>query len=102
MRLATKTKRSILGRSLVCLLPSPWASAGRGPVVDSPNLLFPSHILGRAPMTLHLLGFSLAMYVGPDQILPLTSIIGAIGGALMIFWRQVVGIAKRIASVFKR
>ena len=37
---------------------------------------------------------------GPDP--PLTSIIGAIGGALMIFWRQVVGIAKRIAGVFKR
>jgi len=53
-------------------------------------------------MMAHLLGFSLALYVGPDQILPLTSILGAIGGAIMIFWRQVVGIAKRIGGVFKR
>ena len=30
-------------------------------------------------MTIHLLGFSLALYVGPDQILPLTSILGAMG-----------------------
>ena len=51
-------------------------------------------------MTIHLLGFSLALYVGPDQILPLTSILGAIGGAIMIFWRQVVGVFKRIRSVF--
>ncbi|HTG83674.1 MAG TPA: hypothetical protein VL853_02645 [Gemmatimonadales bacterium] len=53
-------------------------------------------------MTMHLLGFSLALYVGPDQILPLTSILGAIGGAIMIFWRQVVGLFRRIRSVFVR
>jgi hypothetical protein len=43
-----------------------------------------------------------ALYVGPDQLLPLTSILGAIGGALMIFWRQVVGFAKRVGGMFKR
>lgn len=42
------------------------------------------------------------LYVGPDQLMPLTSILGAIGGALLIFWRQVVGVFKRIAAVFSK
>jgi len=42
------------------------------------------------------------LYVGPDQLLPLTSILGAIGGAVMIFWRQVVGLARRVTGRFKR
>jgi hypothetical protein len=44
----------------------------------------------------------MALYIGPDQLLPLTSILGAIGGALMIFWRQVVGFARKVGSVFSR
>ncbi len=44
----------------------------------------------------------MALYVGPDQILPLTSILGAIGGALMIFWRQVVGIFNRLTGLFRK
>jgi hypothetical protein len=36
------------------------------------------------------------LYVGPDQLLPLTSILGAIGGALMIFWRQVRALVRRV------
>lgn len=46
--------------------------------------------------------FGLILYVGPDQLLPLASIFGAIGGAIMIFWRQVVGVARRIAGLFRR
>jgi hypothetical protein len=42
------------------------------------------------------------LYVGPDQLLPLASIVGAIGGAIMIFWRQVVGAARRIAGIFRK
>lgn len=42
------------------------------------------------------------LYVGPDQLLPLASIFGAIGGAIMIFWRQVVGFARKIAGLFRR
>lgn len=52
-------------------------------------------------MTLHLLSLHL-LYVGPDQILPFTSILGAIGGVLMIFWRQVVGVAKKVGGLFRR
>jgi hypothetical protein len=46
--------------------------------------------------------FGLILYVGPDQLLPLASILGAIGGAIMIFWRQVVGLARRVAGIFRR
>jgi len=42
------------------------------------------------------------LYIGPDQLMPLTSILAAIGGAIMIFWRQVVGVARRVAGIFKR
>ena len=50
-------------------------------------------------MATHFLAFNLALYVGPDQLLPLTSVLGAIGGAIMIFWRQLTGFFRR---VFKR
>ncbi|MFQ5668409.1 MAG: hypothetical protein ACE5I7_18550 [Candidatus Binatia bacterium] len=30
------------------------------------------------------------LYVGPDQMLPLTSALGAIMGVLLIFWHRVV------------
>ena len=42
------------------------------------------------------------LYVGPDQLLPLTSVLGAIGGALMIFWRQVKAAAVRVAGLIRR
>lgn len=42
------------------------------------------------------------LYVGPDQLLPLASILGAIGGAIMIFWRQVVQFARKITGIFRR
>jgi hypothetical protein len=43
-----------------------------------------------------------ALYVGPDQLLPLTSILGAIGGAVMIFWRQLKAIVQRFVGLFRR
>lgn len=49
-----------------------------------------------------MLALSVILYVGPDQLLPLASILGAIGGAVMIFWRQVVGVARRVAGLLKR
>lgn len=53
-------------------------------------------------MLITMLAMHLALYVGPDQLMPLTSILGAIGGALLIFWRQVVGVVKRIGHMIKR
>lgn len=42
------------------------------------------------------------MYVGPDQILPLTSVLGAILGVLMMFWNRVLGVFKRIKQLISR
>jgi hypothetical protein len=42
------------------------------------------------------------LYVGPDQLMPLTSALAAIGGAIMIFWRQVVGLARKVGGIFRR
>ena len=42
------------------------------------------------------------LYVGPDQLMPLASVLGAIGGAVMIFWRQVTGFAKKVAGKFRK
>jgi len=36
------------------------------------------------------------LYVGPDQILPLVSFLGAIIGVLLIFWRYVVASVRRV------
>ena len=35
------------------------------------------------------------LYVGPDQILPLTSALGAIAGVLMIFWQRTVAFLRK-------
>jgi hypothetical protein len=45
---------------------------------------------------------SMILYVGPDQLMPLASVLGAIGGAVMIFWRQVTGFAKKLAGKFRK
>lgn len=52
------------------------------------------------PLDLHL-PVTLA-YVGPDQILPLTSVLGAIVGVLLIFWRYVVALFRRVVQFFTR
>lgn len=45
---------------------------------------------------------SIAMYIGPDVLLPLASVFGAIAGVVMIFWRQMKAAAGRLAGVFSR
>jgi hypothetical protein len=42
------------------------------------------------------------LYVGPDTLLPLTSALGAIAGAIMIFWRQVAGFFRKIFGLRKK
>lgn len=42
------------------------------------------------------------LYVGPDQILPLTSLIGAFIGIILMFWRYVVGLAGRVWQLLFR
>jgi hypothetical protein len=36
------------------------------------------------------------LYMGPDQILPLTSVLGGIIGVLLIVWHRVVGAGRRV------
>lgn len=36
----------------------------------------------------------MVLYVGPDQILPFTSALGAILGVVMIFWRRLAGLVR--------
>jgi len=38
----------------------------------------------------------LLLYVGPDQILPVTSVLASIAGIVMIFWNKILGIFRRI------
>lgn len=42
------------------------------------------------------------MYIGPDTLFPITSAAAAIGGFVLMFWRQVKGFAKRAASAVRR
>jgi hypothetical protein len=49
-----------------------------------------------------LFSLSLAMYIGPDVLMPLASVFGAIAGIVMIFWRQVKAAAGKVAGAFSR
>jgi hypothetical protein len=39
-------------------------------------------------------------YLGPETTLPLTSVLAAVVGILLIFWRYVLGLGKRIFQTF--
>ncbi len=43
----------------------------------------------------------LAMYVGPDQMMPVMSILATIMGFLLVFWTKVVGIFRKIFRLDK-
>ena len=36
------------------------------------------------------------LYIGPDQILPLTSVLGGIIGVLLMFWHRAVSLSGRL------
>jgi hypothetical protein len=48
------------------------------------------------------LGTLFVLYVGPDQILPLTSVLGALVGIILICWRYVVALAGKVRQFFSR
>jgi hypothetical protein len=39
-------------------------------------------------------------YLGPETTLPLTSVLAATVGILLIFWRSVLGLGKRVFHTF--
>ena len=42
------------------------------------------------------------LYVGPDQIMPLTSVLGAIVGIALMFWNRLVGLAHKCRALLSR
>ncbi len=48
-------------------------------------------------MPLDLIG----LYFGPDQMMPVASILATLGGLLLIFWNKVVGL-RRITGLSRR
>ena len=42
------------------------------------------------------------LYIGPDQIMPLTSVLGAIVGVALMFWNRIVGLAHKCLAMFGR
>lgn len=48
----------------------------------------------------------IALYIGPDVLMPVASAIAALVGILLMFWRRTVAFAQRIAQavagVFRR
>jgi len=42
------------------------------------------------------------LYIGPDQIMPLTSLLGALVGIALMFWNRLVGLLHKCRSLFTR
>jgi hypothetical protein len=42
------------------------------------------------------------MYIGPDTLFPISSAAAAIGGFILMFWRQLKGAAKRGVAAVRR
>jgi hypothetical protein len=42
------------------------------------------------------------MYIGPDTLFPISSAAAAIGGFILMFWRQLKGAAKRGVDAMRR
>ncbi|MGH9792975.1 MAG: hypothetical protein ACRD5W_17340 [Candidatus Acidiferrales bacterium] len=38
----------------------------------------------------------IALYVGPDQVMPVMSVLATIAGLVMVFWNKVLSIVRRI------
>jgi len=42
------------------------------------------------------------MYVGPETLMPLASILAAVTGVIMLFWRRTVGAARATGAFLTR
>jgi hypothetical protein len=63
------------------------------PLVD-PGSLASAEVIVRSP--------TVVLYVGPDQIMPLASMLSAIVGLALMFWRRIVSLAARCWAVVRR
>ena len=53
-----------------------------------------AHLATRYPVVL--------AYVGPDQIMPLASVLSAIAGVALMFWHRLVAFGRKCVGVFRR
>ena len=44
----------------------------------------------------------LALYIGPDVLMPVASVIAAVVGFLLMFWRRTVALVKRGLNAVRR
>ncbi|HEX7779884.1 MAG TPA: hypothetical protein VF424_11615 [Vicinamibacterales bacterium] len=42
------------------------------------------------------------LYVGPDQLMPLASVFGAIVGVALMFWHRLVAFVRKCLGLFRR
>jgi hypothetical protein len=42
------------------------------------------------------------LYVGPDQIMPLTSVLTALAGIALLFWNRLLGLFQKFRALFMR
>ena len=45
---------------------------------------------------------SVLLYIGPDQIMPLASVLSAIVGVALMFWRRIMAFVGMCLGVFRR
>jgi hypothetical protein len=46
-------------------------------------------------MTIHPLILNSILYLGPETVMPLASILAAVLGGILIFWRYIIGFIKK-------
>jgi hypothetical protein len=51
---------------------------------------------GAIPESVRTLGTTVVLYVTPDQILPLTSALGALIGLLLMFWHRAIAVVRKV------
>jgi hypothetical protein len=56
----------------------------------------------RSTLTLLTSSPTVLLYVGPDQIMPLTSVLGAIVGVVLMFWNRLVALFGRGSAKLTR
>ena len=56
----------------------------------------------RATLGLLTRSATVMLYVGPDQIMPITSVLSAIVGVLLMFWVRIVGFVARTWTAMTR
>ena len=100
--------RPLLGGDVACKDPGVASGPPFGALFGDPD--FKHEIVlrmaGQGPESSRGPGSSLCyvmiLYIGPDVVAPLASALAAIGGAILIFWRQVKSAASRVAGWFRR